>query len=189
MYIFDVETLGIESTSVILSMACIYFNPEEKPTYQQLVDSAFFVKLNAKDQIDRLNRSVSKSTLEWWKTQPASVKDLSLTPNSLQDVTAEFGIAQLRVWATQFADYKSSTVWARGNLDQMVLGSLEEKLKLDPVFHFGRWRDVRTAVDLLSGSSNGYCKIPDFDSTQVIKHNPIHDCAYDAMMLMYGAGK
>lgn len=189
MYIFDVETLGIESTSVILSMACIYFNPEEKPTYQELVDSAFFCKLDAKDQIDRLKRSVSKSTLDWWKNQSASVKDLSLTPNSLLDVTPEHGVAQLRIWATKFADYKTSTVWARGNLDQMVLGSLEEKLKFDPVFHFARWRDVRTAVDLLTGSSNGYCKIPGFDDSQVIKHNPIHDCAFDAMMLMYGAGK
>lgn len=189
MYIFDVETLGIESTSVILSMACIYFNPEDKPTYQQLVDSAFFVKLNAADQVDRLKRSVSKSTLEWWETQHASVKKLSLIPNKLLDVSPEFAHAQLRTWATQFPDYATSTVWARGNLDQMVLGSLEEKMKVDPVFHFARWRDVRTAVDLLSGSNNGYCKIPDFDFSQVIKHNPIHDCASDAMMLMYGTSK
>ena len=30
MFMFDIETLGIESNSVILSMACIYFNPAEK---------------------------------------------------------------------------------------------------------------------------------------------------------------
>jgi hypothetical protein len=43
MWMFDVETLGIESNSVILSMALIYFNPEEKPTYDQLLNNAFFV--------------------------------------------------------------------------------------------------------------------------------------------------
>ena len=118
MYIFDVETLGIESTSVILSMACIYFNPEDKPTYQQLVDSAFFVKINAQDQVQRLKRSVSKSTLEWWETQHESVKKLSLIPDKIRDVSPEFAHAQLRVWATQFPDYATSTVWARGNLDQ-----------------------------------------------------------------------
>lgn len=186
MFIFDVETLGTESTAVVLSMACIRFNPEEKPTYQQMVDSAFFVKLDAEDQINRLKRSVSKSTLEWWETQHESVKKQSLLPNKLLDVSPEFANAQFRVWATQFPDYDTSTVWARGNLDQAVLGSLEAKMKVEPVFDFWRWRDVRTAVDLLTGSNNGYCKVPDFDASQVIKHNPVHDCAYDAMMLMYG---
>jgi hypothetical protein len=40
MFMFDVETLGVESNSVILSLACIYFNPDDKPTYKELVDSA-----------------------------------------------------------------------------------------------------------------------------------------------------
>ena len=44
MFIFDVETLGKESNSVMLSMAAIYFNPDQKPSYQQLRDEAFFVK-------------------------------------------------------------------------------------------------------------------------------------------------
>lgn len=31
MFMFDVETLGKESNSVILSMACIHFDPDGKP--------------------------------------------------------------------------------------------------------------------------------------------------------------
>jgi hypothetical protein len=58
MFIFDVETLGVESTAVILSAALIHFDPADKPTYQDLLDSACFVKLNAKDQTKRLGRSV-----------------------------------------------------------------------------------------------------------------------------------
>jgi len=187
MFMFDVETLGIESTSVILSMACIYFNPEEKPNYQQLVDSAFFVKLDAKDQVNRLGRSVTKSTLQWWEKLHLSIKQKSLIP-SATDVLAEDAIDALYDWQKQFPNNSKSTVWARGNLDQMVLGSLEDKLNREPVFHFGRWRDVRTAVDLLTGSTNGYCDIehPEFNKAIVIKHDPIHDCAYDAMMLLYG---
>ena len=50
------------------------------------------------------------------------------------------------------------------------------------------WRDVRTAVDCLYGSSNGYVEVvkDGFDRAAVIKHHPVHDCALDAMMLMYG---
>lgn len=184
---YDVETLGIESNSVILSMACVYFDIEKKPSYDEIVKSAFFVKLNAKDQIDRLGRTVTKSTLDWWATQAPAVKNLSFNP-SPNDVLAEDALDQFQAWVDQQPNNNTATVWARGNLDQMVLGSLEDKLKRKNVFHFGRWRDVRTAVDIFTGSTNGYCKVdyPGFESYQVVKHDPRHDCAFDAMMLMYG---
>ena len=188
---FDVETLGIESNSVILSMVLIYFNPEEKPTYRELMNNAFFVKLDAKDQIDRLDRTVTKSTLDWWKDQNIFTKNFSLIAKD-DDVKAEDALDMMREFvAKQCAktpDAMNSTVWARGNLDQMVLGSLENKLDVSPIFHFGRWRDVRTAVDIFTGSKNGYCNVehPEFNKDDVVKHNPIHDCAYDVMMLIYG---
>jgi hypothetical protein len=185
MWMYDVETLGIESNSVILSMALVYFDLEKKPTYEDLIKDAFFVKLNAKDQLQRLGRTVTKSTLDWWEQQAQSVKDLSLNPSS-NDVLAEDALDQMKAYVDARPEAKKAIVWARGNLDQMVLGSLEDKLKRDNIFHFGRWRDVRTAVDLLTGSTNGYCTIQDFNDIMVVKHNPIHDCAYDAMMLMYG---
>jgi hypothetical protein len=187
MFMFDVETLGIESNSAILSMACIYFNPEEKPTYKQLVENAFFVKLNSKYQTEHLGRTVTKSTLDWWAKQPEMLKKQSLIP-SVNDVMPDEAIRLMTGWSKQFPNNESCIVWARGNLDQMCLGSMEDKLKRDALFHFGRWRDVRTAVDVLTGSTNGYCNVdhPEFNRDDVIKHNPIHDCAFDAMMLMYG---
>lgn len=187
MFIFDVETLGTSSSSVILSMACIYFDPNKKPSYQDLLDSAFFVKFDAKEQINRYNRTVSKSTLEWWDKQSEGLKIQSLKP-SISDVSAEVGITLFNEWVKRYPDYKKSTVWARGNLDQIVLNSLENDVKIEPILPFWLWRDVRTAVDLLYGSNTGYCEVkyPGFDVRKVIKHNPIEDCAFDAMMLMYG---
>ena len=185
MWMYDVETLGIESNSVILPMALVNFDVEKKPTYSDLVKDAFFVKLNSKDQVDRLGRTVTQSTLDWWQQQNQAVKQMSLYPSE-NDVTAEEAHDLMKAYVNARPEGKKAIVWARGNLDQMALGSMEDKMKRDAIFHFGRWRDVRTAVDLLTGSSNGYCTIPDFDDTMVVKHNPIHDCAYDAMMLMYG---
>jgi hypothetical protein len=40
MFIFDVETLGKESNSVILSMAAIYFDPDKGPSYKEMYDDA-----------------------------------------------------------------------------------------------------------------------------------------------------
>lgn len=185
MFVFDVETLGKRSDSVILSMAAIYFDPDAKPTWHELVNSAFFVKLDAQDQMKRLHRSTTKSTMEWWAKQCEHVKVKSFKP-ATSDVTFEYGYEMMREWAASKKDDKC-WVWARGNLDQLVLDDIEEQIGLKPIWPYARWRDVRTAIDFLTNSTNGYCQVPNFDSqAYVIKHDPIHDCAYDAMQLMYG---
>ena len=187
MIIFDVETLGKESNSVILSMAAIYFNPEDKPTPQELRDNAFFVKLDVADQIKRLNRKVGKTTMQWWSKQCDNVRRKSFNPSS-EDVRFEDGYEAMRQWAKSKNDDKC-WVWARGNLDQLVLDSMEEQLEIDSIWKFARWRDVRTAIDFLYETNRGYCEIdyPGFDpSLHITKHNPIDDCVFDVMMLIYG---
>jgi hypothetical protein len=169
-------------------MACIYFNPEEKKSYQELIDSAFFVKLDAEDQMLRLKRTSKRGTIEWWSKQCDNARNKSFRP-SVIDVTAEEAVESLRTWSKQFPNHDTCVVWARGNLDQLVLDSLEEQLEVKPVFYFSRWRDVRTAIDFIIGSPSGYAKVdyPGFDpALHVTKHNPVDDCAYDAMQLMYG---
>lgn len=187
MFMFDVETLGKESNSVILSMAAIYFNPEDKPTPQELRDNAFFVKLDVADQIKRLNRKVGKTTMQWWSKQCDNVRRKSFNPSS-EDVRFEDGYEAMRQWAKSKNDDKC-WVWARGNLDQLVLDSMEEQLEIDSIWKFARWRDVRTAIDFLYETNRGYCEIdyPGFDpSLHITKHNPIDDCVFDVMMLIYG---
>ena len=187
MFIFDVETLGVESNAVILSVALIHFDTDKRPTYQDLLDNACFVKLNSMDQIKRLNRSVDMGTLEWWQNQHEYVRSVSFDKNST-DIIAEDAITILHNYMNKFPNAQQQTMWARGSLDQMVIDSLAKKLAMQPITDYNMWRDVRTAVDLLTGSTNGYCEVdhPLFERAQVIKHHPVHDCALDAMMLMYG---
>ena len=185
MFVFDVETLGKDSSSVMLHQVRIYFNPEEKKSYQELIDSAFFVKLDAEDQMKRLKRTSKRSTIEWWAKQCDNARNKSFRP-SVIDVTAEEAVESLRTWSTQIPNHDKCIVWARGNLDQLVLDSLEEQLEVKPVFYYSRWRDVRTAIDFIIGSPSGYAKVdyPGFDpALHVTKHNPVDDCAYDAMQL------
>ena len=188
MFIFDIETLGKKSDSVILSMAAIHFDPTQKPSPQEMRDGAFFAKFNVADQRIRLSRSMDHGTMDWWKKQCENVKIKSLYPNKTLDVRFEDGYEKMRVWAESKND-PNCWVWARGNLDQLVLDSFEEQLGLTPIFNYARWRDVRTAVDFLYGTNKGYCNVdyPDFDkSLHITKHNPVDDCILDAMMLIYG---
>jgi len=184
MFMFDVETLDIESTAVVLSAALVHFTPEDN--YQSLLDKCLFVKFNSKDQIERHKRTVGQSTLDWWKDQHPHVRAQSFDPTS-GDLTAEEGIEKLHEYIAEHGG-NQQLCWARGSLDQMVIDSLCHRVDLEPMFRYNYWRDVRTAVDCLTGSQNGYCKVdhPDFEPHQVIKHHPVHDCALDAMQLMFG---
>jgi hypothetical protein len=186
MFMFDVETLGVESSAVVLSAALIHFDPTERPTYQDLLDKACFVKFNAKEQLD-VGRTISKSTLAWWKEQHDYVKQVSLTP-SREDMTVENGIAALHAYMAKFPNAKEQTMWARGSLDQLSIDSLAVRFGLEEITGYNVWRDVRTAVDILYGTTNGYVEVdhPLFKRHEVIKHHPVHDCALDAMQLMYG---
>ena len=187
MFVFDVETLGVDSNAVVLSAALIHFDPEKTPSYQDMLDDACFVKFKAKDQIARLNRSVNIDTLEWWKNQHEYVRQVSFDPSG-DDVTAEDGITILHNYMNKYPNADKQTMWARGSLDQIVIDHMARQVGMQVITGYNMWRDVRTAVDMLYGTSNGYCDVthPEFKRHEVIKHHPVHDCALDAMQLMYG---
>jgi len=83
MFIFDVETLGKRSNSVILSMAAIYFDPDTKPSPQELRDSAFFAKFSVVEQVKQYGREMNQPTMDWWKKQCDNVRTASFLPNEV----------------------------------------------------------------------------------------------------------
>lgn len=169
-------------------MAAVHFDPENKTSPQVMKDTAFFVKLDAKDQVKRLGRKMEKSALEWWAKQCENAKVKSFYPSDI-DITLEEGLDALKVWSDKMDPDGKCIIWARGNLDQLVIDCAEEKLGREHVWPFNRWRDVRTAIDLLRNTTNGYCEVdyPGWDANlEIIKHDPVDDCLLDAMMLQYG---
>ena len=187
MFMFDVETLGVESNAVILSCALVHFDPEKSPSYQDLLDNAIFLKINAKDQIERLKLTVDVGTLEWWKNQHEYARNVSFEPKK-SDLSPEDALISLHNYMNKIPNADKQTMWARGSLDQMAIDSLAKKLDMQPITGYNMWRDVRTAIDIMYGTVNGYVEVdhPTFERHNVIKHHPVHDCALDAMQLMYG---
>ena len=184
MFVFDIETLSIESSAVILTAAMVYF--DDGMSYDEIVEKSIFVKFNAKEQISNYKRTVSKSTLKWWSKQSSIARDLSFNPTP-NDVSAIDGIELFRDYL-KIDPSPKKIIWARGGLDQMTFESLCNATDTKTIVHYNQWRDVRTAVDLLATTSDdGYCDInhPTFSVQKVLKHHPVHDCAYDAMMLLY----
>lgn len=190
MFCFDIETLDTESSAVVLSAAIVYFDGKEKLSYQQYLDRTLFVKFNAVDQIKRLKRTSSKDTMEWWSKQAEYVRSRSVKPKS-DDYSAEEGIDKIVQYMNQYENPREQIMWARGSLDQVVIDSLCKSVDKPYITEYYIWRDVRTAIDILYGSSNGYCDVdnPDFNKEMVPKHLPYHDCCLDVLMLTQGKEK
>lgn len=188
MFMFDIETLAVHSDAVVLSAAMIYWDAEEDFTYNDLIDRAIFVKFDAKEQIKVYNRVVDKDTLQWWSKQGDFQRKISLD-KSEDDVSTVDGVNAINAYYKMHTKEREPMVWARGNMDGIVYESLAKVAGIELNHHYGQWRDVRTAVDILYASSkNGYCDVDKvgFNRYDVIKHHPVHDCALDIMMMRYG---
>jgi hypothetical protein len=194
MMMFDIETLGTESTSVVLSAAITYFDfsdaIEDRSTenlvseYNRYVMTSCFVKFNALEQRD-LGRVDTTGTKEWWIKQSQMARETSFYAKE-DDLSAAAGIARINSYIDAHGG-PNQIVWARGSLDQMCWDSLCRSAGQEPLVKYNMWRDVRTAIDLLaSESKGGYAMIPGFDpDLYVVKHIPQNDCALDIMELLY----
>jgi hypothetical protein len=193
MFMFDVETLGTEDKSVILSAGIIYFDPETDGTtsLEELINRGLFVKFDVKEQIQKYKRTVDQSTMDWWKKQTEETKVMSFRP-SADDVEAYEGLKQIILYIDKHKNEKSwdlEFMWARGGLDERVISSLAKQVDLLPIAPYHRWRDIRTAIDLVYGSINGYVEVEGVEKGTVGKHDPVIDCAFDILMLLNGKKK
>lgn len=193
MFVLDIETLGVESTSVVLSVALLYIDlSKPKHTWEDLYQNTLFVKLGVKDQVENYKRTVDKGTIDWWDKQCDLAKRASFIPKKT-DLLAKDASRILKQYAKEQAGdkYQETMVWIRGSLDQLCLDSLFIALGEERLFPYANYRDVRTYVDLMSENPvRGYCNIdktkyPEFDRNVVIKHNPIDDVCLDALMVLY----
>jgi hypothetical protein len=192
MISFDIETCGVKTNSVLLSVACIRFNLDDSDrfdgdivkTYQNYIDSALFVKFAVEMQVKTLHRTLDKEAMEWWAKQCLAARTKSLIINGTELQPKE-GIDLIKEYC--FFNDTSPTLWQRGGLDQVVFDDFCRDSGVDPIFQYWNWQDFRTAINLCKNTANrGYCTIPEFNRSLVVKHDPVHDAAYDVLQLIYG---
>lgn len=190
MLVFDVETLGTESTAIILSAAILYVDPKAMHTLESLYSNTLFVKFKVKEQGELYKRSTDKDSIIWWNKQCDIVKEQSFLPKKT-DLTAKEGIAAIKNYISSHCDKEHTIIWTRGSLDQVTIDSLCKSCGEELIMPYSNYRDVRTYVDLVATNSvRGYCsidkeKVPDYDYNKIMKHNPIDDVVLDALMILY----
>jgi hypothetical protein len=191
--IFDVETMGIESNSILLDVSVLVYDivgDREKPIADLMKSSAKRFKLDVTEQ-KRKGRVIDPETLAWWQTQgPEVLKNIHPLPT---DLKADQFYAELCQFLNSFNyDKKVGLIWQRGTPDIHWVDSYFAMFGYQDSVRPMNWRkvrDVRTAVDISGVSSrlNGYPDgfweeikdhIPNFNS-----HDSIHDVAKEVFCL------
>lgn len=195
MISFDIETLGVSSEVVVLSVGIVKFELFNANTawqqtdpnalnniYKKMLDDALFVKFEVDEQVAKYGRKVEKEAIDFWKDQSTRVIEKSFRRNFNIDCKIIDGVIKIAEFVNGDPNF-----WARGSLDQIVYDSLCRAAGKPLVTEYWCWSDYRTAINLTKETARrGYCDIPGFDRSLVVKHDPVHDAAYDVMMLLYG---
>lgn len=155
----DLETMGIERTSRILSIGAVYENTE------------FYVEVDQSHYVgDKFTQN--QSTVEWWARQGGFTP--SCPPVSPFQAIDTFGL-----WVAQVADLAKMTVWANSpSFDCEILSHHFEFHNLARPWEFWQERDVRTikmlARDLRLGvkePQNPHHALADAKNQQQLVHS------------------
>lgn len=181
--IIDFETLGINPDSAVLSFACVPFTFEEPKTFAEYVESGFYVKFDIPHQM-KLGRKIDQNTVNWWKKQGADAKKI-LFPSDYDYLLLDGMNSFIRFVRSSGYNKKKSYAWSRGqDFDFPILESILEQVNLDSPFNNWKYRDIRTYIDVLSGSDDGQYTLKTGTPEGFVKHDCLHDCAYDACKMV-----
>lgn len=198
-FIIDLETFGSSEKAAVVDLSVIAFDPDPTKieTFSELVKRGKRIKFDLNSQ--RGQRLFSTSTINWWKKQsPEARKNLAPTAN---DVHIFEGYKQLIEYLKDAGVSSSSLGYCRGQsfdfpiLTGIIRDYVQHTTKCKPedidTFNyepvkFWNQRDIRTAIEsllLTRGLTTCPLKVGVLDT--FIKHDSIHDCAKDILMLKY----
>lgn len=184
--LLDVETLGIRENAVVLSLGAVSFRlePGQRNDYDSYVLDGFYVKFDVKDQVRNYGRKIEEDTLNWWKRQGATAREV-LKP-SVDDVAMADGLAEFNAWIRDIDGFKfkDSYVWSRGtNFDFPKIESMYHQANIRSGFSTWKVRDVRTYIDILTGSDRGVYDVRETPNN-FVAHHALHDAAMDAYRMV-----
>ena len=155
----DLETMGNESYSSIVSIGAVRFDLETGKTYEN-----FYEKIDLQSCIDA-GLIINASTIQWWMIQNQNAqRELFVDTHSLKFVLDAFS----------YFVTKDDYIW--GNSARFDLGILQNaynKLKIDIPWDFRKELDVRTLVFF-----NPEIKQKFIDNNKEIVHHSLNDCYF-----------
>lgn len=175
MISLNIQTLSLESNAAVLSIALTKFDSFKTYTYNELRENTLFVKFNIAEQVGI--RSISKSTMEFWKALPKDVRKISLTP-SVNDVTILQGLEQIKEFISSEED---KSCFIRGAFGQVVFMNLCNSVNF-PLYL--KLFETKTAITCLKENVvNGRFLNPK-DYEWYKPFDPVSESIFDALDLL-----
>lgn len=157
----DLETLDTKPSSTILTLGAVKFNPLtfDEPTQE------LYIKLDIDEQ-DRLGRTTSESTFQWWMKQDTKIQEEAFSEDGRTGITDT--LSQLSKYLIN-----SDVIWAHSyGFDMTILEDLYRQVKLPVPWNFWQIRDSRTLFALLPEDPR--------KAMQTDLHNALADAYYQA---------
>lgn len=161
----DIETLGTDSNSVIISISAVAFDMTTGK-----IGKTFEVSINILEQAFH-GGMIDNGTMQWWSTQSKEAKG-ALT--RIQPVNVEQALGAFNKWLVHAVsvDLNNVKLWGNGaGFDNVLIRNLYRRSDIDFVLPYWCDNDVRTLVTL----ANINIKDFKFEGT---KHNGIDDCKH-----------
>lgn len=160
----DLETLGKQADSVILSIGAVPFGMDG--TF--ICSDASFEEF-PKIQTQMENRVTEWSTIKWWMDQDRDAIDIQLRNPRCKHLLE--CLTNLSEYCKKHLnpDFK---VWANGtHFDISMLNHAYNQFGKETPWSYRNVRDVRTLVDLAGISVKGYESVG-------VKHSAVNDCRW-----------
>ena len=129
----DLETLDVFPTATVLSLGAVKFDPtSDADPYSEL-----YLKILVDDQ-DRLGRTTSDSTIEWWGKQDPAIMEEAFDQTGA--VTVEEALSQLNRWVVGVDE-----LWGHGyGFDITILENMYRMIGKPIPWQFWQISDART---------------------------------------------
>lgn len=161
----DIETLGTDSNSVIISISAVAFDMTKGKT-----GKTFEVGINILEQALH-GGMIDNDTMQWWSTQSKEAKK-ALTRIPAEPIDDALDAFNKWLVDTTSVDLKDVKLWGNGSgFDNVLIRNLYRRSGKDFVLPYWCDNDVRTLVTLANINTRDY-------KFEGIKHNGIADCKH-----------
>lgn len=132
----DLETLGVNPNSVVLTLGAVNFDPHSNVIFDQL-----YLRLNIDEQT-AMGREIDPNTVEWWSKQD---------PVVMEDTFSEENRISVKDSMDQFCKFfwGSKNIWSHGSIfDIVIIENMLKQISKSTPWDYWQVRDTRTLFDL-----------------------------------------
>jgi len=157
----DLETIDTRPQSTVLSLGAVKFNPfnDSEP------HSEMYFKIQIDDQ-DRLGRTASNDTIEWWTKQDPKIMEEAFDQEGA--ITVEEALSKINKFVVGV-----DVLWGQGyGFDYTIIEDMYRSLGKPIPYNFWQVRDSRTLFSV--------CKEDPRKKIQNDLHNALADAYYQS---------